>query len=447
MMPIKVGMISLGCPKNQVDAETMLARLSGAGYYITPHAGLADVVIINTCGFIEDAKKESIENILEMAQLKKEGTIKGIVVSGCLAQRYYEELQKEFSEVNCVVQVGCAGSIEKAVIAANEGKQCFLKGKPEELAFGGERILTTLPCFAYLKIAEGCDNCCTYCVIPTLRGRFRSRPMEELVLEAESLVNRGVKELILVAQDTTRYGEDLYKSFKLPELLRKLCKIEKLKWIRLLYCYPDRITDELIEVITTEEKIQKYIDMPIQHVNDRIVRDMNRHMYKPEIIALINKLREKVPGITLRTTVIVGFPGETEAEFEELAEFVKEIRFERLGAFAYSCEEGTIAAAMEGQLEEKEKLHRQENIMNEQFTIMDAYNNLKIGEKIEVMNEGFDRHADCYFGRSSGDAPDIDGKIFFTSEKKLKIGDFVNVKIDEVLDCDLFGQVIGRSES
>ena len=441
-MPIKVSMISLGCPKNQVDAEGMLAILKSSGFKLTQHVGLSDVVIINTCGFIEDAKKESIENILEMAQLKKEGTIKGIVVSGCLSQRYFKEMQVEFPEVNCILQVGCAGDIAKAVEAAYNGAKLNLEADPEQLDLGSERVVTTLPFYAYLKIAEGCDNGCTYCVIPSLRGRYRSRPIEELVAEAEKLSSGGVRELILVAQDTTRYGQDLCGRLMLPELLRRLCGVSGLKWIRLLYCYPDYITDELINTIAENEKIVKYIDIPIQHVNERILTAMNRHMGKQALTALIDKLRARIPGVTLRTTLIVGFPGETGEEFAELAEFVKTVRFERLGAFAYSREDGTPAALLDGQLEEEEKQHRQDVVMTEQQRIVGDYNNAMLGRAVEVLTEGFDRYAECYFGRSKSDAPDIDGKIFFTSPKKLRPGDFVSVFIKEIYDDDLYGEAL-----
>lgn len=440
-MPIKVGMISLGCPKNQVDAEVMLARLRDAGCELTPHADNADVVIVNTCGFIEDAKKESIENILEMAQLKKEGKIKGLVVSGCLAERYYKEMQQEFPEVNCILSVGSAGGILEAVKAACAGKSLNLENKPEELKISGERVITTLPFFSYIKISEGCDNCCTYCIIPKLRGRYRSRPMEEIIEEAKRLADGGVKELVVVAQDTTRYGQDLYGKLMLPELLTKLCAIEKLRWVRILYCYPDRVTDELIDVIAKEEKIVKYIDLPIQHVNARVVHDMNRRDDKKQLTELIEKLRARIPNLTLRTTMIVGFPGETEEEFGELSDFVKEMRFERLGVFTYSQEEGTPAAEMSNQVDEDIKKRRQEIIMDEQSRIAQELNEAKIGETVEVLCEGFDRYAECFFGRSSADAPDIDGKVFFTAKKKPRAGTFVKVKITDVCDYDLTGEL------
>lgn len=441
-MPIKVSMISLGCPKNQVDAEVMLAKLKDAGYKLEQNVGSSDVVVINTCGFIEDAKKESIENILEMATLKKEGTIKGIVVTGCLSQRYFKEMQQEFPEVDCLLQVGCSGDIAKAVKAAYAGDKMNLDAPPEQLELGGKRVVATLPFYAYLKIAEGCDNRCTYCIIPTLRGRYRSRPIDELVKEAKKLAEGGVRELTLVAQDTTRYGQDLTGRLMLPELLHRLCEIEGLRWIRLLYCYPDYITDELIDTIATEDKIVKYIDIPIQHVNERVLKAMNRHMGKSELTALLAKLRDRIPGLTLRTTLIVGFPGETQEEFGELVEFVKAVKFERLGAFAYSREEGTPAAELDGQLDEEEKQRRQDIVMTEQQTISEEYNNALMGKTVEVLTEGFDRYAECYFGRTVADAPEIDGKIFFQSSKKIRPGTFVQVCINDICDYDLYGDAV-----
>lgn len=441
-MPIKVGMISLGCPKNQVDAEIMLAHLRDEGCTLTPHAGDADVVVVNTCGFIEDAKKESIENILEMAQLKKEGTIKGIVVTGCLAQRYFKEMAEEFPEVDCVLSVGSAGEIAKAVRSAYEGSKLRLEEAPEDLAITGKRVITTLPFYSYIKIAEGCDNRCTYCIIPYLRGRYRSRPMEEIVEEAKNLAECGVKELVVVAQDTTRYGGDLYGKLMLPELLKKLCEIEKLRWIRVLYCYPDCVTDELIDVIASEEKIVKYIDLPIQHVSPDIVRAMNRRDSREGLDALIRKLRERIPGLTLRTTLIVGFPGETEEDFALLEDFVEKTRFDRLGVFTYSQEDGTPAAKMPDQIDEDVKKRRQEIIMELQARIAGEKNEAAVGKTIEVLCEGYDRYAECNFGRSRADAPDIDGKVFFTAAKRPSSGSFVNVKLTDVCDYDLMGELV-----
>lgn len=441
-MPIKVGMVSLGCPKNQVDAELLLSKIKNDGYVLEPDSGNCDVVIINTCGFIESAKQEAIENILEFITLKKEGTIKKIIVTGCLAERYRDEIAKEMPEVDAIIGIGSNDKIVDAIKGVMRGEKVYLYGEKSDLPLEGDRVLTTLPFYAYLKIAEGCDNCCSYCAIPSIRGRFRSRPMESIVKEAESLAARGVKELIVVAQDTTRYGQDLYGEYKLAELLRKLAQIDGFRWIRVLYAYPERITDELLEVMASEPRIAKYIDIPLQHCNKQILRDMNRPGDRETIEALIRKVREKVPGITVRTTLIAGFPGETEEQFEELCQFVKDMRFDRLGCFAYSPEEGTPAAEMEGQLDEQLKIHRAEIVTEEQMNIMAQQNEKKVGQVVTVVTEGFDRFGECYFGRSEADAPDIDGKIFFTSEKKLSVGDFVKVALEDTLDLDLIGSVV-----
>lgn len=442
-MAIRVGMASLGCPKNQVDAELMLSKLQHKGYKLVGDTGNCDVVIVNTCGFIQSAKEEAIENIIEFINLKNEGKIKAIIVTGCLAERYREQILEEMPEVDAVVGIGSNDKICDVVQSALAGKKVQKYGAKEDLVICGDRVLTTLPYYAYLKIAEGCDNCCSYCAIPKIRGRFRSRPMEEVIEEAKWLAGEGVKELILVAQDTTRYGEDLYGTYSLAKLLRELCKIDGFKWIRTLYCYPDKITDELLDVIATEEKVVPYIDMPLQHCNDEILKAMNRPMNKADTMALIQKIRAKVPGITLRTTLIAGFPGETEEQFAELMDFVKEVKFERLGCFAYSEEEGTRAAAMPNQVPEEVRAHRADLIMEEQMTIMMADNEKQLGKDIEVVLEGVDKLADCYFGRSAADAPDIDGKIFFTSEQKNHVmGDFVTVHVNEVCEYDLVGEEI-----
>ena len=441
-MPIKVGMVSLGCPKNQVDAELLLSKIKNDGYVLEPDSGNCDVVIINTCGFIESAKQEAIENILEFITLKKEGTIKKIIVTGCLAERYWDEIAKEMPEVDAIIGIGSNDKIVDAIKGVMRGEKVYLYGEKSDLPLEGDRVLTTLPFYAYLKISERCDNCCSYCAIPSIRGRFRSRPMESIVKEAESLAARGVKELIVVAQDTTRYGQDLYSEYKLAELLQKLAQIDGFRWIRVLYAYPERITDELLEVMASEPRIAKYIDIPLQHCNKQILRDMNRPGARETIEALISKVREKVPGITVRTTLIAGFPGETEEQFEELCQFVKDMRFDRLGCFAYSPEEGTPAAEMEGQLDEQLKIHRAEIVTEEQMNIMAQQNEKKVGQTVTVVTEGFDRFGECYFGRSEADAPDIDGKIFFTSEKKLSVGDFVKVALEDTLDLDLIGSVV-----
>lgn len=439
-MAIRVGMASLGCPKNQIDAELLLAKLQAAGYQLVGDTGNCDVVVVNTCGFIQSAKEEAIENIVEFINLKNEGRIQAIIVTGCLAERYREEIQNEMPEVDAVVGIGSNENIVGIVNRVLEKEQVAVFGAKEDLNICGDRVLTTLPYYAYLKIAEGCDNCCSYCAIPLIRGRFRSRPMEEIIEEAKWLAEQGVKELIVVAQDTTRYGEDLYGEYSLAKLLRELCKIEDLHWIRTLYCYPDKITDELLDTIASEEKVVKYLDIPLQHCNTEVLRAMNRPMDYPATVALIKKVRERVPGITLRTTLIAGFPGETSEQFAELASFVKEMKFERLGCFAYSEEEGTPAAERPDQVPEKVRERRAEIIMEEQMSIMERDNRKKLGREIEVVLEGVDQHAECFFGRSAADAPDIDGKVFFTSEQKNHImGDFVTVHVDEVCEYDLVG--------
>lgn len=437
-MAIKVGMVSLGCAKNQVDGEMLMASLKNAGFELSDDAALADVAVVNTCGFIESAKQESIDEILELATLKKEGRIKKLVVTGCLAERYREEIHKELPEVDGVFGIGANGDIAACIESVLEG---FTQRFPEKekMPLCGDRELSTPSYFAYLKIAEGCDNRCTYCAIPLIRGGYRSRTMESIEQEARALVENGAKELILIAQDTTRYGLDLYGEYSLAKLLRRLCKIEKLHWIRVLYCYPDAITDELLETIAEEEKIVKYIDLPLQHASGKVLSAMNRRGDRESLTVLMQKIRAKIPGVTLRTTLITGFPGETEADFTELAEFVKEVQFERLGCFAYSQEEDTPAAELPGQIDEEVKNHRAELIMDSQMNIMDRLGEKQVGRDIEVLTEGFDRYAECWFGRSAMDAPDIDGKVFFTAETKPYFGELVTVHIDEAVDCDLFG--------
>lgn len=441
-MSVRVGLVSLGCTKNQVDAERMLYKIREAGYQLVSDAALADIAIINTCGFIESAKQEAIETIFEFAALKNEGRIKKIVITGCLAERYREEVAELIPEADAVVGIGSNEDIVSILGKIMTGEAVQSYGKKERLALTGGRVQTTLSFTSYLKIAEGCDNCCSYCAIPSIRGRFRSVPMEELVKEAEEMVRNGVRELIVIAQDTTRYGIDLYGEYKLPELLKKLCEIEELKWIRVLYCYPERVTDELLDVMANEEKIVKYMDLPIQHCDGEILKKMNRRGDETSLRALIKKIREKVPGITLRTTLITGFPGETEEQFGRLAEFVNDIKFDRLGCFAFSPEEGTPAHDMDGQLDEDVKERRAEVIMDQQMIIAVKKNKALVGETIEIVIEGFDRYGDCYFGRSAADAPEIDGKIFFTSGGKRQVpGKFVKVKITDMLDYDLIGEL------
>ena len=441
-MSVRVGLVSLGCTKNQVDAERMLYKIREAGYQLVSDAALADIAIINTCGFIESAKQEAIETIFEFAALKNEGRIKKIVITGCLAERYREEVAELIPEADAVVGIGSNEDIVSILGKIMTGEAVQSYGKKERLALTGGRVQTTLSFTSYLKIAEGCDNCCSYCAIPSIRGRFRSVPMEELVKEAEEMVRNGVRELIVIAQDTTRYGIDLYGEYKLPELLKKLCEIEELKWIRVLYCYPERVTDELLDVMANEEKIVKYMDLPIQHCDGEILKKMNRRGDEASLRALIKKIREKIPGITLRTTLITGFPGETEEQFGRLAEFVNDIKFDRLGCFAFSPEEGTPAHDMDGQLDEDVKERRAEVIMDQQMIIAVKKNKALVGETIEIVIEGFDRYGDCYFGRSAADAPEIDGKIFFTSGGKRQVpGKFVKVKITDMLDYDLIGEL------
>ena len=439
-MAIKVGMISLGCSKNQVDAEVMLALLEKGGYELCADAQQCDVVIINTCGFIEDAKKESIETIFEFCQLKAHGKVRVIVVTGCLAERYREELAKEIPEADVVLGIGRNSEIVAAIERALEGTRVVAFGEKEELPLNGERVLTTPGYYAYLKVADGCNNCCSYCAIPLIRGNFRSRKMEDIVAEAKRLVQAGVKELNVVAQDTTRYGEDLYGRLALPELLRQLCQIEGVHWVRILYCYPDRVTDELLQVMAQEEKIVKYMDLPIQHASGKVLREMNRRGDRTSLEALMAKIRAMVPGVILRTTLIAGFPGETQEDFEELCEFVQNVKFERLGCFAYSQEENTPAGEREDQIDEQTKQRRVEILMTAQMANVEAFNRSMLGRTVPVLVEGFDEESNLYFGRSPMDAPDIDTRTYFTSPRPVEEGDFVQVTIQDVLDYDLLGQ-------
>lgn len=440
-MNYKVGMISLGCPKNQVDAEHMLAMMDAEGWEIVDYVDGCDVVIVNTCGFIDDAKKEAIENILDMVELKKEGVISKIIVTGCLAQRYKDEIVKEIPEVDAVVGIGANGDIIKTVEEVMSGVDTIEKYPPQcELPLEGQRILTTPQYWAYLKIGEGCSNRCTYCTIPSIRGNMRSRSMENVIDEAKQLAELGVKELILIAQDTTSYGLDLYGELKLPELLNELCKINSIEWIRLLYCYPDRITDELIETMKNQEKIVNYIDLPLQHADDKILKAMNRRGDQALIRSVISRLRSEIPDVVIRTTFIVGFPGEGEEEFETLAEFVNEIEFDRLGVFTFSPQEGTPAYDMDNQVEDDVKTRRGEVIMQDQYSIMEEKNNEKIGKTYKVVVEDYDGYSDSYTGRTYMDAPEIDGLVKFTSHKDLDIGDFVDVEIFDIEDYDLIGE-------
>ena len=441
-MNYKIGMISLGCPKNQVDAEHMLALMDAEGWEIVDYVDGCDAVIVNTCGFIDDAKKEAIENILDMVELKKEGVISKIIVTGCLAQRYKDEIVKEIPEVDAVIGIGANGDIIKTVEEVMSGVDTIENYPPQcDLPLEGQRILTTPHYWAYLKIGEGCSNRCTYCTIPSIRGNMRSRSMENVIDEAKQLAESGVKELILIAQDTTSYGLDLYGELKLPELLNELCKIDSIEWIRLLYCYPDRITDELIETMKNQEKVVNYIDLPLQHADDKILKAMNRRGDQALIRNVISKLRTEIPDVVIRTTFIVGFPGEGEKEFETLAEFVNEIEFDRLGVFTFSPQEGTPAFDIEDQVDEDIKTRRGEVIMQDQYSIMEEKNNEKIGKTYRVVVEDYDGYSDSYTGRTYMDAPEIDGLVKFTSHKDLDIGDFVDVEIFDVEDYDLIGEV------
>ena len=439
-MSVKVGMVSLGCCKNQVDAEMMLSKISAAGYELCTDSGLCDVVIVNTCGFIESAKTEAIDNILEFATLKGEGRIKKIIVTGCLSERYREQVAEELPEVDAVVGIGENGSIADIIGRVLNGERVIAFGDKKDLPLEGTRIVSNLPFFAYLKIAEGCDNRCSYCAIPLIRGNYRSRTIENIVSEATTLAQNGVKELIVVAQDITRYGLDLYGERRLPALLDELCGIDGVEWIRLLYAYPDEITDELIDCIARHPKIVKYLDIPLQHISDRILRAMNRRGTGDEIREVIAKLRSRVPGIALRTTFITGFPGETEEDFEELCEFVRETRFERMGCFAFSPEEDTPAADMDGQIDDEIKQRRCEVLMDEQLEAAESFCQSMVGRTLDVLVEGYDRYAQSCFGRSCYDSPDIDPKVFFSTAEPVNAGDIIKVKITDWMDYDLIGE-------
>lgn len=442
-MAHKIGMVGLGCPKNQVDAEIMLDLLRAGGYEITADENQADAVIINTCGFIEDAKKEAIENILELAELKKSGSLKSIIVTGCMAERYKEQILSELPEVDAVVGLGSNKHICSVVKAALEGCPYSEFGKKTDLELNGERMLTTAKYSQYLRIADGCDNRCTYCAIPMIRGGYRSRKMEDILSEAEALAKGGTKEIILIAQDTTRYGEDIYHELMLPKLLNELCKIDGIEWIRILYTYPDKITDELLDTINSQPKVLKYLDIPLQHASGKVLRRMNRTGDFESLTKLMEHIRSKVPGITIRTTLIVGFPGEDEDDFEQLGRFVRTVKFDRMGSFTYSPEEGTPAAEFEDQIDEQVKHDRQEIIMTEQQTVNEELAERKIGTVQRVLVEGYDRLNKCYFGRTEADAPEIDGKLFFMSpDKQYDPGDMVNAKVTDLIDFDLIGEII-----
>lgn len=440
MISRKVGMISLGCPKNQVDGEALLAKLKKAGYEIVNNIEDSDVMIINTCGFIEQAKKEAIDTILEVAEYKNAGLISAIVVTGCLAERYQDEIIKEMPEVDAVLGIGANSDIVKTcdkalcgIVTTSFPNKCYL-------SINDERIISTPSHWAYLKIAEGCDNRCSYCAIPGIRGGFRSRTIESCVDEAKALAESGVKELILIAQDTTKYGQDLYGKYSLDILLKELVKIDGIEWIRLFYCYPQRITDSLIDVIANEEKVCSYIDIPLQHSDKTVLKNMNRVGDGDDYRALISKMRKALPDLALRTTFMVGFPGETDEQFENLCKFTEDVKFDKMGCFTFSPEEDTPAYDMQNQIDDDVKVRRQEVLMNKQYSITEELNKQRIGRIYKVIIDTFD--GEKYVGRSYMDSPEIDSGIIFTSDNNLNIGDFVNVEITDYNGYDLIGEAI-----
>ncbi|MCI9508505.1 MAG: 30S ribosomal protein S12 methylthiotransferase RimO [Angelakisella sp.] len=437
---IKVGMVSLGCSKNQVDAERLLALLPKGEFAVCPDPGQCQVVIVNTCGFIEDAKQESIDTILEFAALKERGDLRCLVVTGCLAQRYREELAREIPEADVVLGIGRNGEIAAAIRNALEGNRVLAFGPKEDLSLEGDRVLAGPPYSAYVKVAEGCSNRCSYCAIPLIRGDFRSRPLENILEEVRSLAARGIKEVNLVAQDTSRYGLDLYGAYRLPELIHQVCAVEGIHWVRILYCYPDRITGELIAAMASEPKVCKYIDIPVQHGSGKVLREMNRQGDRRSILDVVRRLREGIPGVAIRTTMIAGFPGETEEDFAELQALVAEGKFDRLGCFAYSQEEDTPAGEREDQLPEELRRHRADLIMEQQAPIAFAIAQSQVGRTMEVLVEG--KKGGQYYGRCYMDAPDIDTKVFFTSRTQCRPGDFVPVRITAALEYDLAGEAV-----
>ena len=440
---MKILFISLGCDKNLVDSEVMLGMLTGKGYEITDDENEADVVDVNTCCFIGDAKEESIHNILEMAELRKAGDIKALIVTGCLAQRYKEEVQTEIPEVDAIIGTTAIDAIVETLedVLAGQGHN-HIEDINRTPVYDKSRIVTTGGHYAYLKIAEGCDKRCSYCIIPKVRGNYRSIPMESLLEEARKLVEFGAKELILVAQETTLYGKDLYGEKSLPRLLHELCKIDGLYWIRILYCYPEEITDELIETIRTEEKVCHYLDIPIQHASDNILKRMGRRTNQAELRDMIARLRERIPDICLRTTLITGFPGETQEDHEELMAFVDEMEFDRLGVFTYSAEEDTPAAEFEDQIEEEIKKDRQAEIMELQQEIAFEKAENAVGRTVLAMIEGRLPDENAYAARTYMDAPNVDGLVFVQTSRELMTGDFVKVKITGSYEYDLIGEIV-----
>ena len=440
-MAYNVAFISLGCAKNQVNCEQMMAAAQAAGNTVQAGPEGADVVVVNTCGFLASACEEAIENILEMAELKKAGKVKKILVSGCMAQRYQKDILQELPEVDGILGTGSYGDIAAAIdeVMGKGLRPCYL-GNVSTAEQGGERILSTPPWYAYLRIAEGCDNRCAYCVIPALRGKYRSRPMAELLDEAAELASAGVKELIVIAQDITRYGTDLNGEHQLAKLLQELCKLD-FHWIRLHYLYPDEVTEELIDTVAREEKIVPYLDIPIQHCNDGILKAMNRRDTKAELLTLFGKLRARIPGLVLRTSLITGLPGEGEEELAELCDFLRQVRIERAGVFPFSPEDGTKAAKME-HVDFEEAQRRAEIVVDVQSDIIDDYNDSVLGSVREILCEGFDPQAQMFFGRSYAESPDIDGRIWFTAEEEVPAGIFVSVRLTGTMDGELTGELL-----
>ena len=440
-MSYTVSFISLGCAKNQVNCEQMMSTVQAVGHDIRVQPEGSDVVVINTCGFLASACEEAIENVLEMAELKRQGLVKKIVVTGCMAQRYKTDVANELPEVDAVLGTGSYGEIADVIEQVMEADErpCIF-GNIHTAPQNGGRILSTPPWYAYLRIAEGCDNHCSYCVIPSLRGKYRSRPMNEVLDEAAELASAGVKELLVIAQDITRYGTDWSGEHKLAELLRELCKLD-FHWIRLHYLYPDQVTEELIDTIAQEEKILPYLDIPMQHCNDTILKAMNRRDTKADLVALVKKLRARIPNLVLRTSLIAGLPYEGEAELEELAQFIREMRIERAGIFTFSPEEGTRAALMD-HVDTEEAQRRTEILVDVQSDIIDEYNESILGEAREVLCEGFDPQAQMFFGRSYAESPDIDGRIYFTADGEVESGTFVTVRFTGVMDGEITGELV-----
>lgn len=440
----RIGIISLGCPKNLVDSEIMLGMLSSANYEIVNSKENADVLIVNTCGFIESAQQESINTILEMAK-EKERNCEVLIVTGCMAERYREKILEQIPEVDAVLGTGNYKEIAEVINRAYKGEKTVSYGKLDETDYlDEERIISSGRHSVYLKISEGCDNCCTYCIIPYLRGKYRSRKIESLVKEAKQLAEKGAKEIILVAQDTTRYGIDIYGKKMLPELIREISKIDGIEWIRLLYCYPEEINDELIDEVASNQKVCKYLDIPIQHASERILKQMGRRGTITEIRQVLNKLRERVDGIVLRTSLIVGFPGETEEDFQELMDFVKEFKLDRVGVFTYSKEEGTPAAKMKNQITKSVKVKRQKKILELQNDISREMNLKRSGKIYKVIVDDIADDGIFYYGHTYAEAPEIDGIVYFTSPEQLPTGSFVNIKILNTEDYDLIGEVINE---